>query len=46
MSKEYEKERQKMLIGQQAAARQLESARQRNWALLEQKCDLDITLGM
>lgn len=45
MSEEYEKERQALLVEQQNAARQFEAARQRNWALLEQKGDLEITLG-
>jgi len=45
MSEEHEKDRQAMLIEQQNAARQFEAARQRNWALLEQKGDLEITLS-
>jgi hypothetical protein len=45
LSEEYERDRQALLIEQQNAARQFEAARQRNWALLEQKEDLEITLG-
>ena len=45
MSEEYERDRQALLIEQQNAARQFEAARQRNWALLEQKGDLEVTLG-
>ena len=45
MSAEYERDRQQLLVEQQNAARQFEAARQRNWALLEQKRDLDITLS-
>ena len=44
-SEEHERDRQQLLIEQQNAARQYEAARQRNWALLEQKGDLEITLG-
>lgn len=40
ISEEYERDRQQLLIDQQVAARQLEAARERNWALLEQKGDL------
>lgn len=45
MSEEYERDRQQMMIDQQNAARQLEAARLRNWILLEQKDDLEITLN-
>lgn len=45
MSEEHERDRQQLLIEQQNAARQFEAARMRNWALLEQKGDLDITLS-
>jgi len=45
MSLEYERDRQQMLIEQQNAARQLEAARLKNWNLLEQKDDLEITLN-
>ncbi len=45
MSEEHERDRQALLIEQQNAARQFEAARQRNWALLEQKGDLEITLS-
>jgi hypothetical protein len=45
LSEEYERDRQALLIEQQNAARQFEAARQRNWALLEQKEDLEITLS-
>lgn len=45
MSEEYERDRQQMMIDQQNAARQLEAARLRNWVLLEQKDDLEITLN-
>ena len=44
-SEEYERERQALLIEQQNAARQFEAARQRNWMLLEQKGDLEISLS-
>jgi hypothetical protein len=40
ISEEYERDRQQLLVDQQVAARQLEAARERNWALLEQKGDL------
>lgn len=45
MSEEHERDRQQLLIDQQNAARQFEAARLRNWALMEQKGDLDITLS-
>jgi hypothetical protein len=45
MSEEHERDRQALLLEQQNAARQFEAARQRNWALLEQKADLEITLS-
>ncbi|KAJ1437629.1 P-loop containing nucleoside triphosphate hydrolase protein [Ochromonadaceae sp. CCMP2298] len=45
MSQEYERDRQQLLIEQQNAARQLDAARQRNWAALQQKGDLDSTLS-
>jgi hypothetical protein len=45
LSEEYDRDRQALLLAQQNAARQFEAARQRNWALLEQKEDLEITLG-
>eukprot|EP01038_Epipyxis_sp_PR26KG_P007305 gene7305-9952_t len=44
-SQEYEKERQVLLMEQQNAAKQLENAKERNWKLIEQKGDLEITLG-
>lgn len=40
ISEEYERDRQQLIVDQQVAARQLEAARERNWALLEQKGDL------
>ena len=40
ISEDYERDRQQLLIDQQIAAKQLEFARERNWALLEQKGDL------
>ena len=45
LSTEYEKDKQRMQLEKAAAARKMEAARQRNWAMLEQKADLEITLG-
>lgn len=45
MSEEYEKERKRMDAEQKAAARQLEVARETNWRILEEKNDIDLSIG-
>eukprot|EP01034_Spumella_vulgaris_P021448 gene21448-27481_t len=45
VSAEYERDRAQLAAEQASAARMLETAKERNWALIEQKGDLDITLS-
>ncbi len=45
MSEEYEAERKRLIQEQHAAAQQLQSAKERNWLLLEQKAHLEMTVA-
>lgn len=45
ISKEYEQERNRLLQEQQAAAQQLKAAKERNWSLLEEKGQCELTIS-